>query len=115
MTKTLGVIAVVCMAGAAVGAEKTAPAGPVALYAKNCQSCHAPDARGNPKMVKALKVQAADLDLLDEASLKDTVEAWARDVADGVKPKMPAYGKKLTAQQIKDLVAYIRGLVKPAK
>lgn len=94
-------------------ADKAGPAGPVTLYAKNCQSCHGPDGKGNPKMVKALKVDAAQLDLVDAASLKDT--EWIKDITEGIKPKMPAYGKKLTADQIKELVAFIRGLAKPAK
>ena len=115
MKTTLGIMAAVWLAGSAAAAEKTAPAGPVTLYAKNCQSCHAPDAKGNPKMVKALKVEAAQLDLVDEASLKEAEAVWIKDITEGIKPKMPAYGKKLTAEQIKDLVAFIRGLAKPAK
>ena len=101
---------------AALGVAKAAtPAGgPGTLYAKNCQSCHAVDGKGNPKMVKALKVTPADLDLLDGASLKKNDADLARIIAEGANKKMLAYGKKLVPAQINDLIAFIRGMVKPA-
>jgi len=114
--KTTAVVAglmVICAAAGAMAAE--APVSIDKVYAKNCLNCHAKDGTGNPKMVKAMKVELAALDLVDADTLKETDDALAQAIADGLNKKMPAYGKKLTAVQIKDLVAYIRGLAKPAK
>jgi len=104
------------MAWVAAGARAAdAPAGVDKVYAKNCQSCHAKDATGNPKMVKALKVELAALNLVDADTLKESDDALAKSITEGLNKKMPAYGKKLTAEQVKELVAYVRSLAKPAK
>jgi len=114
--KTMTIAVGLTMAWVAAGARAAdAPAGVDKVYAKNCQSCHAKDATGNPKMVKALKVELAALDLVDADTLKQSDEALGKTIAEGLNKKMPAYGKKLTAAQIKDLVSYVRSLAKPAK
>ena len=112
MKSLMVVCAVLGLAGAAGAAE---PAGAAKLYAKNCQSCHGPDGKGSPKMVQVLKVKPEDLNLLDAATLKRDDAALAKSVADGIKPKMPAYGKKLSARDIGTLVAYVRGLAAPGR
>lgn len=114
--KTIAIAVGLTLVGVAVGARAAdAPAGADKVYAKNCQSCHAKDATGNPKMVKALKVELAALNLVDADTLKEGDDALAKSITEGLNKKMPAYGKKLTAEQIKELVGYIRGLAKPAK
>ena len=78
-----------------------------ALYKAKCVACHGADGKGETTVGKANKVR--DLGSAD-------VQAQTDDVISGVigngKGKMPAYGKSLKADQIKDLVAYIRSLKK---
>jgi cytochrome c6 len=83
-------------------AASAADAG-AALYKSKCASCHGADGSGNTTVGKSLKVRdlrAADVQKLTDAEL-------AKVTSDG-KGKMPAYGKKLSADQIKSLVATIR-------
>lgn len=77
------------------------------LFKAKCQSCHAADGSGNTPAGK--KVGARDVRLPEAQKQTDAqlIEITAKG-----KKKMPAYEKKLTEQQIKDLVAYIRELGK---
>jgi mono/diheme cytochrome c family protein len=77
------------------------------LYKAKCQSCHAADGSGNTPAGK--KVEARDLRLPE---IQKQTDAQLFDITKKGKNKMPAYDKKLTDQQIKDLVAYIRELAK---
>ena len=78
------------------------------LYAKNCASCHGRD--GRAKTLKARLNHARNL----------TDETWQANVSDerifnsimNGKGKMPAYGKKMSEQEIDSLVAYVRRLKK---
>lgn len=78
------------------------------LYTKRCASCHGKD--GRAKTFKARFNHARDL----------TDEAWQNEASDerlfnsifnGRGEKMPAFGKKLSEQEINSLVAYIRTLI----
>lgn len=77
------------------------------LYKAKCAVCHGPDGKGGTSMGKALKVR----DLSSDDVQKQTDAQLTEIVANG-KGKMPAYKGKLTDDQIKDLVAYIRELAK---
>lgn len=77
------------------------------LWKTKCQSCHAADGSGNTPAGK--KVEARDLRLPEIQKQTDT-ELF--EITKKGKNKMPAYDKKLTDQQMKDLVAYIRDLGK---
>jgi mono/diheme cytochrome c family protein len=78
------------------------------LYTKYCASCHGKD--GRAKTFKAKVNHARDL----------TDGAWQEDASDerlfnsimNGKRKMPAFGKKLSEQEISALVSYVRGLKK---
>src|SRR6266567_8239489 len=77
------------------------------LYKANCVACHAADGSGNSPSGKALK--AKDL-RSDEVQKKSDAE-----LADGItkgQGKMPPFGKKLKAEQIQQLVSYVRQLAK---
>jgi mono/diheme cytochrome c family protein len=78
-----------------------------ALYKSKCAGCHGADGKGQTAMGKANNVR--DLGSAD-------VQAQTDDVIAGIigngKSKMPAYGKSLKPDQIKDLVTYIRTLKK---
>jgi mono/diheme cytochrome c family protein len=74
-----------------------------AVYKAKCASCHAADGSGDTAVGKKLKLR--DLSALDVQKLSDA--ELTKVIADG-KAKMPGYAKKLTAEQIKSLVAMIR-------
>ncbi len=90
-------------AGAATGLDAAA------LFnndtAPKCASCHQADGKGNPAMKKSMK----DLpDFTDAAWQKKATDAeMIETIKSGHKP-MPAYKDKLTDDQIKALVAYVR-------
>ena len=82
-------------------------------WEKNCAKCHGPDGKGDTKMGKKLevrdltdpKVQAAFTDAQATTSIKDGVKAEG-------KQKMPGYADKLSDDEIKALVTYVRSLKK---
>ena len=84
----LPLLAIMSPARAAAGGEDVA-----ATYKAKCTACH------GAKAEKAFDPSKGDGALVD-AVLK------------GVKPKMPAYDGKLTADQAKGLVAYMKSLRK---
>src|SRR6185503_5538827 len=98
-------VAVAVLTALVAGGVLAAEAGSAEkLYVKSCQSCHGADGKGAAKMAKMLKVELAALNLVDVETQKDSDDQLTTEIADGVNKKMPAYGKKLTALQIKDLV-----------
>ena len=70
------------------------------LYARNCSSCHGADGKGETAVGKANKLR--DLGSPDVQKQSDTD---VTGVITNGKNKMPAYGKRLKPEQIKDLVA----------
>lgn len=78
-----------------------------ALYKAKCASCHAADGNGDTPVGKKLGVKAFS----DPEVAKSSDAAWFDDTKKG-KGKMPAYDGKLTDNQIKGLVTFIRGLSK---
>jgi cytochrome c6 len=79
-----------------------------ALFKAKCSACHAPDGSGSGTMGKNLKTP----DLRSDEAQKKTDAQLIDSITNGVGKKMPAFKGKLTDAQIKDLVAYIRGLAK---
>jgi cytochrome c6 len=79
-----------------------------ALYKSKCAACHGPDGTGNTPTGKSLGVT----DLTSGDVQKQTDAQLTDSIANGKGKKMPAYKGKLTDDQIKDLVAYIRDLAK---
>jgi mono/diheme cytochrome c family protein len=84
-----------------------AQTGGEALYKAKCAGCHGADGKGQTTVGKANNVR--DLGSADVQAQSD--DAVAGIISNG-KGKMPAYGKSLKPDQIKDLVAYIRTLKK---
>jgi mono/diheme cytochrome c family protein len=82
-------------------------------WANNCVQCHGPDGKANTKMGKTLsakdltdpKVQAGFTDAKATESIKNGVKQ-------GGKTTMKAFGGKLSDDEIKALVAYVRTLKK---
>ncbi len=78
-----------------------------ALYKTKCAMCHAADGSGDTPMGKktaAHDFRSPEIQKMTDAEL---IELTAKG-----KNKMPGYDKKLTADEIKGLVAYIRELAK---
>jgi cytochrome c553 len=84
------------------------------FYASKCVACHGKDGRGSAKMAKMLKVDAKDLDLLDEKRTEESDAKFVKAVLDGKGKKMPSYKAKLEGLEPAALVAHIRTL-KPSK
>jgi mono/diheme cytochrome c family protein len=84
-----------------------------ALWTANCTPCHGASGKGDTKMGQTLG--AMDLtDAKKQASFTDARATAA--IKDGVKQNgkttMKAFGGKLSDEDIKALVAYVRGLKK---
>jgi mono/diheme cytochrome c family protein len=78
------------------------------LYKAKCVACHAADGSGNTPTGKAL----GTLDLRSPEVQKQTDAQLIDATANGKGKKMPAYKGKLTDDQIKQLIGYIRELAK---
>jgi mono/diheme cytochrome c family protein len=79
-----------------------------ALYKTKCSACHAADGSGSGAMGKQLGVT----DLRSDDVQKQTDAQLTDSVMNGKGKKMPAYKDKLTNDQIKGLVGYLRELAK---
>ncbi len=75
-----------------------------ALYKSKCQVCHGADGKGSPsgQKIGVKDFSSPEVQKLTDADLFDATKKG--------KGKMPAYDKKLTDDQIKQLVTYIRSL-----
>ena len=116
MTRTSGVIKRAAVV--ATGVWLLSSAAPAAeaqdakqLYEKSCNSCHGPSGKGDGPASKMLKPPAADF----ATALKGQADADIAKVikeggkAVGKSPMMPAFGAKLTDDQIKGIVDLVKG------
>jgi cytochrome c6 len=76
-------------------------------FKAKCAMCHGADGSGSTATGKALKVRD-----LASPDVQGQTDAQLTDIVTNGKNKMPAYKGKLTDDQIKGLVAYVRGLSK---
>ena len=76
-----------------------------ANYQKHCEACHGPDATGG--LVKVEKKQIKVPSLKAEHALKHTDEQITKMVTNG-EEEMPAFKDKMSAQEIQDMVRYVR-------
>lgn len=77
------------------------------VYKAKCAMCHGADGAGATPAGKGTKAR----DFCSDEVKKETDEDWSLIIVKG-KNKMPAYDKKITEAEIKDVVAYIRSLCK---
>jgi cytochrome c6 len=113
MKKIVGVasiifVAVVFFSGTVATAGGDPASSGADTFAAKCASCHAKDGSGNTTIGKKMALR----DLGSTAVQKQTNQQLHDITANG-KNKMPAYGKKLTADQLDELVAFLRTLAKP--
>ena len=73
------------------------------LYGK-CKSCHGAEGQGNPSMAGAFKV-GPDILALNDGKVADCVKTTTEG-----KNKMPAFGEKMAAAEIKAVCDYIKTL-----
>jgi cytochrome c6 len=78
-----------------------------ALFKSKCAACHGADGTGNTPVAKAMHIP----DLTSAAVQKQTDAELTAAITNG-KGSMPAYKDKLSADQIKGAVGYIRELAK---
>jgi len=95
-------LAVITLWSTALVAEDAA-----SLYKAKCAACHGADGKGDTAMGKKLGVR----DFASPEVQKMSDDELTAVIADG-KNKMPSYKKSLKAEQIKELVGYIRSLAK---
>lgn len=82
------------------------------LYEKQCAACHGAGGKGDGPVGKILKPPPGDF----ASTLKGTGDADITKIikeggkAVGKSVSMPAYGSKLSDDQIKEIVQYIKGL-----
>jgi cytochrome c6 len=94
------VLSVACMVALPAMADDAA-----GLYKSKCQVCHGPDGKGDTAMGKKLGVR----DFHSPSVAKESDTELFKIAKEG-KNKMPSYNGKLTDDQIKALVKYIRSL-----
>ena len=76
-------------------------------YKPKCAMCHGPDGKGQTAAGKATKAR----DLCSGEAKNETDEQWIEIIRKG-KNKMPGFDKKLSDAEIKDMIAYMRGMCK---
>lgn len=86
-------------------------AAPVAEnWDNHCTKCHGADGKGQTKVGKKLKLKDyTDAKVQAEMKDEDIIKATADGIFDAAgKEKMKAYKEELSADEIKEFVAYIR-------
>lgn len=109
MKSAVKLLILATMVGLALPAQAADPA-TVTLYKTKCAACHGPDGAANTPAGKKLNTRDFSLPEIMKAPDKELVDITVKG-----KNKMPAFDKKLTEDQIKSLVAYIRELSKAKK
>ncbi|HEY0379801.1 MAG TPA: cytochrome c [Pyrinomonadaceae bacterium] len=81
------------------------------IFKERCARCHGADGRGETVVGRMLSVP----DFTDEEWWKKDArdDRFRESITEG-KNEMPAFGKKLSRQEIRSLVAYVRRFGKPA-
>jgi cytochrome c6 len=77
------------------------------LFKAKCAGCHGPDGTGSTPAGKAMKVRD-----LHSADVQKQTDAELTEIITTGKSPMPGYKGKLTDDQIKQLVGYVRELGK---
>ena len=101
-----GLLILLACAVMAAGSASAVAQDAAATYKTKCAMCHGADGKGSPT---GLKMGAHDF---TSADVQKETDVELTDVITKGKSKMPPYGSKLKDTEIKDLVAYIRGLAK---
>jgi mono/diheme cytochrome c family protein len=76
-----------------------------ANYAKHCEACHGPEATGG--LVKVDKKQIKVPSLKADHAIKHTDDQITKMITNG-EEEMPAFKDKMSAQEIQQMVRYVR-------
>ncbi len=98
----------ILIAGNNVWGAETADPGKK-LFESKCAQCHGKDAKGQPKMAPVLMVEPALIDLTRADAAKLSFAEKVKIVTNG-KNKMLKFKKKLTDEQIQQVVKYVESL-----
>lgn len=102
-----GVIVTVLAAGLAVWSTPAAAQDVAATYKAKCAMCHGADGKGATpagQKMGAHDFASPEVQKMSDAELTQAIEKG--------KNKMPSYAGKLKDSEVKELVAYVRGLGK---
>jgi mono/diheme cytochrome c family protein len=77
------------------------------LFKSKCAACHGADGSGNTAVGKSLKIRD-----LASADVQKQTDAELTALITNGKGAMPSYKDKLSGDQIKDLVGFVRQLAK---
>lgn len=98
-----------CALGFAAAAAISSAAPVADNWENNCTKCHGADGKGQTKVGKKLNLKDyTDAKVQEKMTDADMTKAIADGVFENGKEKMKAYKSELSADEIKDLVAYIR-------
>lgn len=100
MTLAAGLLAGACLLSRPAEADVAAAE---ATYKAKCVACHGADGKGKEAM-KTKDFASADVQKMTDAELTEII-------TNGKPPKMPPY-KSMSADQVKDMVAYVRSFKK---
>ncbi len=82
-------------------------------WEKHCQKCHGPDGKGQTKMGRQSGVKDyTDPKVQEELKDENAVKVIKEGIVEKDKKKMDPYKDKLTDEEIKALIAYIRAFKK---
>lgn len=113
----LGLLVVSLVPGFALAQTKGDPKAGKAKYDANCIGCHGATGKGDGAAAAALNPKPQDhtngkvMNALTDKYLFDIIKQGGKAMQKA--PIMPAANKKLTDQDISDMVAYIRSLADP--
>jgi mono/diheme cytochrome c family protein len=81
------------------------------LYEKSCNNCHGPSGKGDGPASKMLKPPPADLGTVLKGKADTDIAKIIKEGGKGVgkSPLMPAFGAKLSDDQINSLVQLVKG------
>jgi mono/diheme cytochrome c family protein len=98
-------------AGLALTAAFTHAAPAAENWENQCTKCHGADGKGQTKVGKKLNLKDyTDAKVQAEMKDADMTKAITDGVSENGKEKMKAFKDELSADEIKDLVAYVRKL-----
>ena len=112
MLPALGIALGLAFTGTPTSTADAADKSPERLWNSKCSSCHGKDGKGETKKGKKQKIKnmttaAWQKEVTDERMMKSMVDGITR-TQDGVKQKMKSYKGKLSPEEMKALVKYMR-------
>ncbi|MFI5280117.1 MAG: c-type cytochrome [Gemmatimonadales bacterium] len=100
-------MAVAVFAGAGrLSAQQAAAGTPAQLYGRTCAACHGATGVPAPAMATSMGIP----NFTEEHGVATKPDSVLATSIRAGKAKMPAYGSRLTAEQIQGLVTYIKSL-----